>query len=414
MRLNDLQRAQLDGAEGPRVAAHLRRLVDWGEAMDARRLVAVDNVHCSTIGPIVIPAGQEGQPLYTWMVREIEQALAEPVRVPTATHVARVCMHDDKIEITPQMRAFHERVIALARRAGIQLTWTCAPYLIGVLPGKGQICAWTESSAVVFVNSVIGARSTRNGAESALAAAVTGWVPEFGVLLDEHRHPDLMIDVDEDALTGDPCDWGLLGYWAGEQAGLGSPCFVGPPSPSIEQAKQLSATLATGGGVSMFHVAGATPEAPGRTRAAADRRLPRLRYGRAERRSTRDKLDTLTGTAVDYVLFGCPHATLEEIRAVAAQLDGRRIAPSVRLEIWSSWAIHANAERLGHAEVIRNAGGFLMTDSCPAVSRIAKGRRMVTNAVKQAHYLQGMTGHEVAVGRLDEVIAAALTGRWSR
>ena len=142
------------------------------------------------------------------------------------------------------------------------MTYTCAPYLVGNVPVKGEICAWTESSAVVYANSILGARTTRHGTESAIAAAAAGFVPEFGVLLDENRRATLQVDVTDDQLAQSPTDWGALGYFTGKAAGLEVPVFNGTPPPTRqEDAKQLCAALASGGGVTMCHVAGVTPEA---------------------------------------------------------------------------------------------------------------------------------------------------------
>lgn len=412
MILTDEQRRLLDGEAGETVAKYFRLLVQWGTTMGAQRLVKVDSVHTSGITASGRVAASVSAEAVKKTLAQVMEFTSVKMRAPTATHVARICLEDDKGGgVSAEDREFQQLVIERARSAGIQLTWTCAPYVAGILPSKGQICAWTESSAVVYLNSMIGARSTRNGAESAMGAAMSGWFPEFGVLLDENRGADLIIDV-EHAPGEELCEWGFLGYYAGEVSGLRTPVFTGLPSPSQEAAKQLSAAVATGGGCTMFHIAGVTPEAPDLA-SVVKGPVERLRYTREDRDRIKAKLNTLTSNQIDYVVLGCPHATLEEIRIIAALLEGRRVASGVRLEIWTPWSVKAVAQRMGLVDIVEAAGGKILTDSCPSITRSGYGKSMATNAVKQANYLQGMTGHEVVVGSLHQVIDAAMSGVWS-
>ena len=412
MQLTDAQQALLDGEDGDVVAKYFGQLVEWGRIMGARRLLKVDSVHTSGITASGRMASAVSKEAAQATLAQVMEFTSRHVKAPTATHVARICLEDDKNGgATAEDRAFQRLVIERATKAGIQLTWTCAPYVAGVLPTKNQVCVWTESSAVVYLNSMIGARSTRNGAESAMAAAMSGWFPEFGFMLEENRKADIIIDVEH--VPGDElCEWGFLGYFAGEVAGLKTPLFVGLEPPSQEAAKQLSAAVATGGGCTMFHIAGVTPEAP-TLEAVVQRPLERIKYTRETRDCIASKLNTLSSNAIDYVVLGCPHATLEEIRMIAELVGDRKFSSGVRFEIWTPWAVKANAQRMGLVDAIEKAGGKVLTDSCPAITRSGFGKRMVTNAVKQAHYLQGMTGHEVAVGPMSKVVEAAITGYWN-
>jgi predicted aconitase len=283
---------------------------------------------------------------------------------------------------------------------------------VGNVPLKGEVCAWTESSAVVYANSILGARTTRHGTESAIAAALLGVVPEFGVLLDSNRRATLQVDVE--APLGSPTDWGALGYFTGKQAGLEVPVFTGTPQPTQDDAKQLCAALATGGGVTMCHVAGVTPEAP-TLEAALGGRPPKRRvaFGEDELRETYARLRNPTGDQIDSVILGCPHASLGEVAQIAARLEGKRLADGVKLWVCMAYPIRAMAERLGFARAISDAGGYLFCDTCPTNSMRVRAKRIVTAGFKQAHYARGMIGAEVIVDHLDGCIRAALTGRWS-
>jgi predicted aconitase len=412
VQLTTEQQRILDGAKGPFLAKCMRWLVEWGEAMGARRLVPVANTHAlvTVPGNLVHGAGE----------KSLEQTM-ELLR-PACQH--RVCCHStthitfahedqyDEIEMPDEQVAAQQEIHAMARDAGFLMTYTCAPYLVGNVPVKGEICAWTESSAVVYANSILGARTTRHGTESAIAAALTGYVPEFGVLLDENRLATLRVDVTADLRT--PTDWGALGYFGGKAAGLEIPVFHRTPQPTQDDAKQLCAALACGGGVTMCHVAGVTPEAATVEQALGGKEPKRrITFGDAELRDTYAQLRTHTGDEVDTVILGCPHASLREVAEIALLLKGKHLADGVRLYVCMAHATRANAERMGYAKLVTDAGGYLFIDTCPTNSMRVKAKRIVTTGFKQAHYARGMIGAEVIVDGLQGCLGAALTGKWT-
>jgi predicted aconitase len=336
----------------------------------------------------------------------------------------RVCCHStthitfaheeqyEEIEMPQEQVGAQREIAQAARDAGFLLTYTCAPYLVGNVPLKGEVCAWTESSAVVYANSILGARTTRHGTESAIAAALLGCVPEFGVLLDENRLATLQVDVSAELRT--PTDWGALGYFTGQAAGLEVPVLAGAPRPSQDEAKQLCAALASGGGVTMCHIAGVTPEA-----ATLDQSLGgkppkrRITFGNRELRDTYAQLRNHTDDEIDTVILGCPHASLEEIAQIARALEGKKLADGVKLWVCSAYATRASADRIGYAKTISDAGGYLFCDTCPTNSMRLKARRIVTAGFKQAHYARSMIQAEVIIDSLEGCLNAALTGRWN-
>ena len=412
MELTAQQQGILDGARGPFLATCMRWLVEWGDAMGARRLAPVTNTHAlvTVPGNLISGAG--------------EQALKRSMDLLRSACGHRVCCHStahitfaheeqyEEIVMPAEQVEAQQEVMRMARDAGFLMTYTCAPYLVGNVPVKGEICAWTESSAVVYANSVLGARTTRHGTESAIAAALLGCVPEFGVLLDENRLATLQVDVTAELRT--PTDWGALGYFAGKAAGLEVPVFQGAPRPSQEDAKQLCAALASGGGVTMCHVAGVTPEAATLDEALGGR-PPRRRVSFApeDLRDTYGQLRTHTGDPIDTVILGCPHASLQEVAQIALGLKGKCLADGVRLWVCMAYATRAGAERLGYAKLISDAGGYLFSDTCPTNSMRVDAKRIVTSGFKQAHYARGMIGAEVIVDCVEGCLAAALTGRWT-
>jgi hypothetical protein len=347
-------------------------------------------------------------------VAELREFASQAVhsRCTCTVHTAFVTLDPlDVPENDPEQVRFQKEIAALAAESGYIPTFTCAPYLVGNTPLKGEICAWTESSAVVYANSILGARTTRHGTESAIAASVLGLVPEFGVLLDANRKGTLRIEVEVD--LDSTTDWGALGYFAGKIAGLGIPVFRGVRRPSQDEAKQLCAALATSGGVTMCHIAGVTPEAP-TLEGAFQGVVPEdfVLFDRSILEETYDSLRTHTGPEIDSVILGCPHASIREIAEFASLLRGKRVAAGVRLWVDTARATKANADFMGFTEAIETAGGKILCDTCPTNIRIP-AKRIVTHGFKQAHYARGMLGAEVIVADTRACVRAALSGRWT-
>jgi predicted aconitase len=413
MELTSEQQAILEGAQGDYLAQCMRWLVEWGEVMGARRLIPADNTHVLLPVPNRMARGASPETIERY-VADLQAACAQPThaRCTCTVHTLFVTLDDlDLPENDPAQVRMQRDLTAAMVKAGYIPTFTCAPYLVGNVPLKGEICAWTESSAVVYANSILGARTTRHGTESAIAASLLGLVPEFGVLLDENRKGTLLIEVT--TRLENPTDWGALGYFAGKLAGLGIPVFDGARRPTQDEAKQLCAALASSGGVTMCHIAEVTPEAPTLEAAfGGSVPAPAATFDDTALRETYAALRTHTGNEIDTVILGCPHASIHEIAQIAALLDGKRVAGGVRLWVNAARAIKSAAETMGYAAIIEAAGGIVLADTCPTNMRIP-AERIVTPGFKQAHYARGMTGAEVIVADTESCIRAAVSGRWT-
>lgn len=413
MELTAEQRDILNGARGPYLARCMRWLVEWGDVMGARRLVRCTNTHALLPVPNLVARGASRETLQAY-VNDLREACSERTArgCLCTVHTLFVTMDELKVpENDPEQIRLQREINELAAAAGFIATFTCAPYLVGNVPLKGEVCAWTESSAVVYANSILGARTTRHGNESAIAASLLGLVPEFGVLLDNNRKGTLRVKVTAELKS--PTDWGALGYWTGKLAGLGVPVFDGAPRPLQDDAKQLCAALATSGGVTMCHIAGVTPEAP-TLEAAFHGDVPKefVTFDAEARRATYASLRTRTGDDIDSAILGCPHASIREIAEIADLLKGRRIADGVRLWVDAARGTKGQSDAIGYTRMIEEAGGRILCDTCPTNMRIPS-KRLVTNGFKQAHYARGMTGAEVIVASTETCVRAAVEGRWS-
>jgi predicted aconitase len=315
----------------------------------------------------------------------------------------------------PELAAIGRASDEAAARHGIRVLKTCTPYLAGFEARRGEHCAWMESSAVVYCNSVLGARTNTEGRESTSAAMLTGKIPNFGLHLDDGRAGTHRIDVGVPVES--VMDFGLLGYWIGERLQERIPVVSGLEAPlDLVRHKHFGAAAASSGGTELYHVVGQTPEAPTLEAAFAGREpRERLRYGAAERRHAWELLNhSGRSRDVDYVMLGCPHAAFEQLAEAAALLDGRRIHQNSALWIFTSRAVKARADAAGLTESIRAAGGRLMTDTCSAIGQaVPPGTKVVAlDSAKQAHYLPAIMNVEAWFGTTRDCIDAALTGRW--
>ena len=421
MNLTSEQEAVLKGGSGRVLARYMKWFVDWGQAMGAERLVPVTNVHCILRTPLLKGMSEDTLDVY---IEEFRALCRHKVKCKTLTHAKTKCRtsapsqlmeisSEDEKGISQKELDFQEELNRIAQEAGISTTWSCTPYLVGSVPAFGEICAWTESSAVVFANSILGARTTRHGMESSLAAAFLGWVPEFGVLLTENRKASIQVEVDAD--VGSKSDWGALGYFAGGIAGTEIPVFNGVDRIGPEEAKQLSATLPYAGqGTTMFHIAGVTPEAPSLDSVLEPgREIRRITFGEKERREAYGKMTTLgKGEAVDAVILGCPFSSLEELEEISHHLQKERIASGVRLIVCTSHDILDLASKAGYTDIIHQAGGTLMVDSCPGAMGKMRPQNVVSNSFKQAFYGRSALEARTGVADLDGCIKAAVKGTW--
>jgi predicted aconitase len=298
---------------------------------------------------------------------------------------------------------------------GIQVLKTCTPYLAGNVPVMGEHCAWMESSAVVFCNSVIGGRTNCEGRESTSAAMLAKRVPNWGLHADSFRKGQHLIEVQ--APVDSIFEWGLLGYYTGGAVEDAIPVLDGAISEAaLIKHKHFGAAAASSGGVEMYHMAGITPEAPSVEAAfGGATRGQRFIYGAEERRATYERLNSVGESRdVDYVMLGCPHYSADQLAEVARLLEGRTVHENSNLWIFTSRAVKATAEASGSADIIRKAGARLMTDTCSAISQaVPPGTRVAAfDSAKQTHYLPAIMGIEGWFGTTRECIDAACTARW--
>ena len=380
----------LAGEEGHATQKAMQILVALGKIYGAERLVKVASVQVS--GVSYKNLGDAGL--------EFLDGLAADGRARVKTTLNPAGMNLTDWESQGIDKGFAEKqlmVIDAYRRLGIGISCTCTPYLAGNTPSFGEHIAWGESSAVVYANSVIGARTNREGGPSALAASLTGRTPLYGLHLKENRGPTLVVDVEAELAS--PEDFSVMGYFVGKAAKDGIPYFRGVPKAGLEELKTLSAALASSGGVAMFHIEGVTPEA-----GMGAKNVEALAFTQKDSEETRSSLNE--GGVPDMVAIGCPHCSLTELATQARLLAGRQ----VRRELWvcCSREVKRQSDRLGYTQTIERSGAKFALDTCMVVAPIeGLGHRVVaTNSAKACHYLRN-GGLGVRFMPLEECVAEA-------
>ena len=421
--LSETERAMLGGEQGQAVQKAMDLLVRYADALGAEDFVETNNV-----------AGVPGSSP-KW-VKDYYAADGGDYRAV----FSRFDLDSDEVVDVPRMNAFSchlqggmdpqlWREQGMSEEAyanfagdeaetadhGVQILKTCTPYIAGNVPVMGEHCAWMESSAVVFCNSVIGGRTNCEGRESTSAAMLAKRIPNWGFHKDEYRKGQHLVDVQ--VPVDDVFEWGMLGYFVGGAVEDTIPVIEGQVSDaSLIRHKHFGAAAASSGGVEMYHMVGITPEAPTREAAfGGAAKGERFVYDAAARRRVYETLNSVgRSTAVDYVMLGCPHYSIEQIAEAARLLEGRKVHANSALWIFTSRAVKATAEANGYVEAIRKAGGLLMTDTCSAISQaVPKGTKVAAlDSAKQVHYLPAMMGIEGWYGTTAECIDAACTGKW--
>lgn len=333
------------------------------------------------------------------------------VSVPSTLNVASLdLLHPDLYRGDPKTAAAALDLMETYVGMGCKPTWTCAPYQLPARPRLGEQVAWAESNAIVFVNSVLGARSNRYGDFLDISCAITGRAPASGLHLDEGRAADLVIELSDcDDWLEDDWFYPVLGLAIGYRAGARVPAIVGlAPGASEDLLKALGAGAASSGAVALFHAVGVTPEAP-RLDAVAGPDVAVTVIDREEIVATRRRLSTASGGRVGAVSFGAPHYSIDQLKELAEALRDKRVAVPTYVNT-SRGAASAAQEAVA---LLEQAGTTIVTDTCTYITPIIDpGVGVVmTDSAKWAFYAPGNLGVEVLFGSGEQCVAAALSGR---
>jgi len=398
MQLTKDEERMLNGEMGYAVRKSMEILTALGDIYGADRLIKVGSVQVA--GVSYHNLGDAGLDFLNELARDGK------VKVTTTLNPAGMDLENwQNLGISEDFAAKQNLVIDAFTRMGILISCTCTPYLIGNLPRYGEHIAWSESSAVTFANSVIGARTNREGGPSALAAAFVGKTPRYGLHLDEKRIPNIQVKLDANLTR--LSDWGALGYCIGKKAENKIPFITGIKEAELDELKSFCASVVTYGSQPLFYMQGITP--------GAENQLAPKESVIVEDRDIREAYDNINDqvTDIELVCVGCPHCSIKEIAEIAELLAGKQVAESTEFWVATSRLMKQLSDKRGYTATIEQAGGKFACDTCMAVAPL-KGRfkSLATTSAKGCFYSR-QNKMLTKMGSMRECVEAAVTGKWN-
>lgn len=409
LQLTQQDERMLAGEEGPAAALAMSILTRMAAVRGAQRMLDIEGAHIDS----TLYMGEA--------TLEFAERLAQmdaQVCVPTTLNVSGVDVQGWREWAVPAEWAKKARRQMVAYESmGAQPTWTCAPYQTAAKPSFGQQIAWGESNAIVFANSVLGARTERYPDLLDICAAITGRVPAVGLHLEHNRAGQILFRLEGIASELQSADsfYPVLGHLIGGICGESIPVIDGlAVEPREDQLKALGAAAASSGAVALFHLVGVTPEAPTVEAALQGRGPQRVEVIDKERmRQAWRELTTHSGAALDMVVLGSPHFSLQEFAQLAPLLKGESCHDEVRFLVTSSRAMAALAEQAGHLQALRDFGGQVTLDTCILTTPMLPDeiQILMTNSAKYAYYAPGLLDTQVVFGSLQDCVRSAVEGR---
>lgn len=408
--LTDKDRAILRGDEGAAAKMAMNIIVRMGEVSGAKELLDISGAHIdSTV--YIGDAGLE--------FAERLASLGAKVAVPTSLNVSGLDEHHwQEWAVPPEWARQAQRQMEAYRSMGTTPTWTCAPYQTEESKPKfGQQIAWGESNAIVFANSVIGARTERYPDLFDICCAITGRAPAIGLHLTENRAGELLLQLRDvpAALQHSDDFYPVLGHFIGKIARDRIPVIHGlAVSPAEDQLKALGAASASSGGVALFHVVGVTPEAPTLDSAFQNKSpLETIDVTMDLLRNARAELTHTDSDELDMVVLGSPHFSLAEFKRLAPLVAGKQKHPRVKFLVTSSRAMTQLAQQAGYLDSLQSFGAQLTVDTCILTTPMLPPdiKRLMTNSAKFAYYTPGLLGRKIAFGSLKDCVDSAVEGK---
>lgn len=427
VKLTEYEQKMLDGEMGPFKQRAIQKIVDYANALGAEQLCVVSKatVYFGYHPYLDAVKSEDYDEIFSKMVLCSDKIY----RLDQFSHecFAQTCVGPcdhfchEPLNISKEVFDKNRKFLDLTRAAGVSIAGSCTPYLSGWIPLRGEHFVSTESSNILFGNSVYGACANADGLEASAWSAICGRTPLWGNHILANRYATHVIDVQ--CKSESPLDWDILGHALGRLLtdGNARPVLTGNfHRPDIHRLKKFFSSLATTSGCEICHIVGCTAEAPTLEAALAGHE-PAAHITLTQEEYERSLVEVCDeGSAdVQMVVLGCPHYTLEEIRDAARMLKGKKVAKGVSLQIWTDLTMQYLAEVNGYAETIREAGAHLLNSSCPLVAartaydKVTSG--FAADGAKQSHYVRSDLNSKnckVFYGSTAKCVEAAIKGRW--
>ena len=379
-----------DGELGWAYQVSMRILVKLGDLYGAKHLIPVESAHISGVSYKTI--GDASIDFLRALVDSNGRAKVKATINPSGIDYEYAAFAHLPKELVEKQK----EIISLYKRMGIDAVLTCTPYYLES-PRSGVHVAWAESSAVVYANSILGVWTNREGGPSALASALIGKTPDYGLHQPENRRASVLVRVK--AKLENEADYGALGIYLGRILGDKIPLLYGLPRTGEFFLKQMGAAMATSGMIPMFHLG--EPEGE-----PADI-VEKITVEDKDLHSVREELSTASSSKVDLIFIGCPHCSLNEVKFVAELIRGKRVRDDVQFWVCTSRFIRNKAK--SYVRIIEGAGGRVVCDTCAVVTWLKELGidTLMTNSAKTAHYAPLMNGAKVLFRPLRECVKAA-------
>jgi predicted aconitase len=422
VRLSDSEKSVLDGREGRLKQVCLQNVVRYAEILGAEELCEVTKatVFCGAHNYLGVCKSADFDEVFSRMNLAVDEVI--PFNETYGNCAIQSCVSpcDQRAhEPFAQSEAFFRKnahYLERARRAGVTIAGTCAPYLTGWLPIRGEHFVTTESGVTVMGNSIWGAMGNSDGIEAAFWSAICGRTPRWGNHIEENRAGTHVVTVSTDVRS--LLEWDLLGKAIGMRLPTGGiPVIAGSfAGVTFQKLKQLCTTLAISSNCEMCHVAGYTPEARS-VEDALQGSSPQGAFAvdEAAMRETYESVCKPGGGEIDFVSLGCPHYDIDQIKRAADYLEGKRIHAGVHFMIWTVYPIKAMADENGYMRTIEEAGGHIYTSTCPGTIGdvfLKRYNAFVFDSLKQAGSVRSEVDRPVYFGDAFRCIDAAVAGRW--
>ena len=408
VQLTERDAAMLAGEMGAATQMAMRILVTMAGVYGAPRLLDIESAHI------------DGCLYHGYSGLEFAERLVSGgarVAVPTTLNVGAMdLLHPEVFRGTAQVGQWATRMMQAYEAMGCRPTFTCAPYQALHRPPLGAQIAWAESNAIVFANSVLGARTNRYGDFIDICCAITGRAPDVGLHRSVNRRGQLLFRLRDipPRLLGEDVLFPVLGYWLGMRTGTKIPVIAGLlPETTEDQLKALGAAAASSGGVALFHAVGVTPEAPTLDAAFGGRaREATIDVTLDDLRGALGVLSTAPDGPIDVVALGSPHFSLDEFARLLPLVEAHPPRPEVEFIVCTHRLALAALQQRGWLARLRAVGVQVIVDTCVVVTPIvrARGGVLMTNSGKFAHYSPGNIGLQVVYGGLEECVRSGEAG----
>lgn len=407
MYLTKEELAILEGKEGKARQFAMEILVKMGESCGAERLIPIESVH------LVLHAYKSAFDAGVEAAERIAE-MGGKFTVPTTIDPCGMDTEDWRAARTPEHYAeMQTRLNNAVMKMGVIPVWTCTPYYGFNMPRFGQHIAWSESNAVSFANTVIGARTNRQSAILDICMGIIGKAPEMGLHLDENRRGEILVEMKIDRPLKQ-WEYPALGFYLGKKLGSHIGVVNGMKGvPKQDNLKSLCAAAAASGSVALLHIVGITPEARTLEEAFGGASpIETLLVDENTLLETRAKMNTHEGDAIDFIALGCPHYTINEMIRVHQLLNGRKIHKDVTMWIYAnSYAINL-AEQMGIRKSLEDSGITIRAETCMIISPLSEWgfKTIMTDSGKCTHYGPMECKTDIVFASTEECVESAVAG----